>query len=308
MTEDEFKMKVSIPTDDKGMTGRQCPECSGFFKLEFGTGIVEEDLKMQCPYCGHQDEPSEYLTEDQMEYLKSHALRACLQRLTPIMKSMERRPDPRAFLSIGIKVNINTPPVYDYEEPELETEVVCEGCTLHYSIYGVYGFCPDCGSKNALQIFRSNLILANKFQELVEKVEPEFHESLLASALATCVSAFDGFGREVQQRSTGGQNNGQRGHSFQNLAKVQDRMKQTHSVDIAEGIPSDKWAVAVCAFQKRHLLAHRSGVIDDAYIRESGDTGAIIGRKIQIYPEEISDVQEVLLLLAPRIQAALQRE
>ena len=42
-------------------------------------------------------------------------------------------------------------------EKQLETEVVCVNCTLRYSVYGVFAFCPDCGQHNSLQILDKNL-------------------------------------------------------------------------------------------------------------------------------------------------------
>ena len=30
---------VSIPADERGYTGRECPSCESYFKVRFGTGL-----------------------------------------------------------------------------------------------------------------------------------------------------------------------------------------------------------------------------------------------------------------------------
>ena len=73
------------------------------------------------------------------------------------LKKIERRPDPRAFISIGITVKGSPTPIIHYSERELEERVTCSACTLQYTIYGAFGFCPDCGVHNSLQIANADL-------------------------------------------------------------------------------------------------------------------------------------------------------
>jgi hypothetical protein len=47
-------------------------------------------------------------------------------------------------------------PIRYYVEREIETPLTCERCTLDYPIYGVFAFCPDCGSHTSLQILQKN--------------------------------------------------------------------------------------------------------------------------------------------------------
>jgi hypothetical protein len=84
-----------------------------------------------------------------------------------------------------------------YRESKLENEVVCDRCTLRYTIYGVFGFCPDCAVHNSLQILNKNLELVQKIMAVAETQEPPVAQHLLENALEDCVSAFDGFGRET---------------------------------------------------------------------------------------------------------------
>jgi len=97
-----------------------------------------------------------------------------------------------------MKVKSSTPhPISYYREKKLETEVVCDNCTLRYAIYGVFGWCPDCGTHNSFQILTKNLELAKKELALAEKAEKDLAEHLIGDALENVVSAFDGFGRQL---------------------------------------------------------------------------------------------------------------
>ena len=69
----EEGIRISLPEDEDGFTGRQCPDsnCRGYFKIEFGTGLDGEDLPCHCPYCGHIDDQSEFITNAQKNYAMS---------------------------------------------------------------------------------------------------------------------------------------------------------------------------------------------------------------------------------------------
>ena len=49
------RISIRITSDKDGFTGRECPQpdCKGYFKIEFGTGLKGESLSCHCPYCGH---------------------------------------------------------------------------------------------------------------------------------------------------------------------------------------------------------------------------------------------------------------
>lgn len=76
---------------------------------------------------------------------------------------------------------------------------MCDSCTLQYAIYGLFGFCPDCGEHNSFQILSKNLDLALKQLDLSSSIDDAALRRHLTEedALENCVSAFDGFGRET---------------------------------------------------------------------------------------------------------------
>src|SRR5262249_22035276 len=146
-----MEFRISVPTDAGGYTGRECPACKSYFKIRFGTG-VKGPAPCHCPYCGEVCPHDKFWAHDQLEYVKSVALNKVTTSLLNDLRRLDRRPDPNAFLSFGITVKGHPTPVRVYRESLLEQELKCEGCTLEYAIFGAFGFCPDCGIHNSLQI------------------------------------------------------------------------------------------------------------------------------------------------------------
>jgi hypothetical protein len=198
--------QVSVPmqSDEDGYFGRECPveECLGYFKITFGTG-VQGPAPCHCPYCGHSGESNTFWTQEQLDYARSVVLRKVTDALRKDMKGMEFDHKPRGGFGIGISLKVKSGPSHPiryYREKELETHVVSDNCTLRYAIYGVFGWCPDCGVHNSIQILTKNLELAKKELSLAESAEKELADHLIGDALENIVSSFDGFGREICER------------------------------------------------------------------------------------------------------------
>lgn len=200
---------------------------------------------------------------------------------------------------MGAEFKGRTHPIHYYTEEQLETEVICEVCTLHYAIYGVFGYCPDCGTHNSLQILTKNAELIDKQVVLAENIEDndELAEHLVADALENAVSAFDAFGREACRVYGVKATNPQKAEnlSFQNLSRVDAQIRQLFGFRLSDALVTSDWNFIIQCFQKRHLLAHRMGVVDQQYIDITGDRRAVIGRKITVEPVEVR-------VLASRIQ------
>jgi hypothetical protein len=279
---DQFS--ISISPDDDGYLGRECPveECLGYFKITPGTGI-KGPAPCHCPYCGHSGDSSTFNTEEQIEYAKSVVIRQVTDALLKDMKSMEFDHKPQGIFGVGLSLKVTQGarhPIQYYREKELETHVVCDDCTLRYAIYGVFGWCPDCGVHNSVQILSKNLELARKELALAGSAEKELAEHLIGDALENVVSAFDGFGREICLR---------KGTEirFQSLPGARRNVQQQFGFDFGDALTPEQWEYVCRVFQKRHLLAHKMGVIDEDYVQKANDPGAIAGRKIRVSHEEV---------------------
>lgn len=292
------RFNIPIKPDKDGYLGRECPvkTCKGYFKLTPGTGLRGK-APCHCPYCGHSGEMSDFVTKAQVEYAKSVVLRQVTDAVHLDLQDMEFNHPARGPFGIGIsmKVTRGAPhPIRHYREKQMETEVVCDQCTLRYAIYGVFGWCPDCGAHNSVQILTKNLELARKELALAQSLERDLAEHLIGDALENIVSAFDGFGREICERK-GAE------IRFQSLPGAQRRVREVFGFDFADALAAGEWEIACRTFQKRHLLAHKMGVVDEDYLQKTDDPGAVVGRKMRVTAEEVSAAIAIIETLGARL-------
>lgn len=298
-------VSVSLPKDESGLTGRECPrpECEGYFKVKSGTGLIGESLPCYCPYCGVPGPSDHFYTKEQIEYARSIVFKSVSDNLFNSLKKLETR---RSSLSIRVSRDAQIP-IRHYREKQLETEIICENCTLQYSVFGVFAFCPDCGKHNTLQILKKNLILAEKLLALSQEVDRDMSRHLLENALEDCVSSFDGFGRSLFQIASKelSENDRSAKVSFQNLKNANQTLKAKFAIDMESLMESGDWKFLVTSFQKRHLLAHSMGVVDEEYLSKTSDQSATIGRKIPLDIDSISRLSQLLSDLGEKLTTAV---
>jgi len=293
------RIKVSLESED-GFFGRECPneDCLGYFKVHIGTGLKGENLPCFCPYCGHMGDHKTFFTQEQIEYAQSVALNKITGAILKDLKEMEFKHD-LGFFKMEMKVKGQPQPIKRYREKDLETEVTCEKCTLEYSIYGVFAFCPDCGSHNSLQMLYKNFELAQKEVDLAETAEEEMRDFLLSDALKNAVSAFDGFGREavlINSKKFYVKDTGPNEItiSFQNLLKAQKRINDIFGFDFLLKITQTEINFLNRCFQKRHVLTHRMSVVDQEYLDLTGDVDEVVGRKVSLKKDEVISLINIL--------------
>jgi hypothetical protein len=307
-------ISVPIPHDKDGYLGRECPNphCGGYFKIVSGTGLKGENLPCNCPYCGHSAPHDQFWTKEQIEYAKSVALRRITDALHKDLKSLEFEHKPQGGFGIGLSLKVergHPTPIHYFGERQLQTEIVCGNCTLHYSVYGVFAFCPDCRQHNSLLILNKNLEVVGKMLDLAASAEKELADNLVENALEDCVSSFDGFGREFCRVYASKAVDPSRAEriSFQNLDGARQNLSDLFTVDLVGGVTAIEWAGAVQGFQKRHLVSHKMGVVDAEYVRRSGDPQSVAGHKISIGADEVREISRIVFRLAQYMVAEVTR-
>lgn len=280
---------ISLPADADGWLGRECPKegCERYFKVTPGTGVKDIET-CRCPYCGHEGRSNTFFTQAQIDHALSVVKNQVVGALLKDLKSMEFS-HRAGGIGLSLKVRGQAPPVRGYSEQDLETETVCDGCTLRYAIYGLFGFCPDCGAHNNLNILDASLRLVTKMLSLAAAAEADIAKSLVENALEDCVSAFDGWGRAVSEAFAGKAADPVKAGkvSFQNIRRAHDALKVHFAFDAEAVLGAETVAALHRAFQKRHLLAHRMGVVDEDYLRQTADPEAREGRRVTISAFEV---------------------
>ena len=303
---------ISIPTDETGMIGRECPEpsCERYFKIQQGTGLKDNNLPSHCPYCWHEEEQDKFVTKAQIEHAVSAALNKIADAVLKDLKSLDFNHKPRGEFDIGIsmKVTGTATPVRRYRERDLETEVVCDKCTLRYMIYGVFGFCPDCGVHNSLQILEKNFEITEKVLTLAETQNASIAQQLIENALEDCVSAFDGFGRETCRVFGKKAANPKTAADirFQNIKGAAEKVFEEFNVRLSDAVGQSEWTKIQYAFQKRHLLAHKMGVVDEAYQKATDVSAASIGKRVSISKDDVYELLSGLRAIGNYLYTTLE--
>lgn len=300
-------LEISLPLDEEGMIGRECPqkECGKYFKVKPGTGIQDNPV-MFCPYCQYEGAPDEFFTKEQIEYAESIALRHITDQLHRELKKLERHSFRSGFISLEIKVKRGTPiPIQRYLERELQERICCENCGCEYAIYGIFAVCPDCGQQNLFQVVRANLELIrrqvsleqNLYERFGQEYETELKEilgevgqKLVEDACENAVTVFEAFFKELNRRFHSRARDPARaasGNLFQRLDGTRDWFLEQFNFDIFAILDDGEVENLYLLFNKRHILTHNLGIIDEKYLRRTGLRQDLLDHKVDVSVDEV---------------------
>jgi len=303
-------IRVSLPTDEQGMVGQQCPspECGQYFKLKPGTGLPIEDCG--CPYCGTRADSSEFLTYDQLEYAKSVAAKQVLEpTLRDFKRNIEALNRPSRGSLIDIKFSVNLPPfrTHSYQESDVETHVTCTNCGLEFAVFGVFAFCPDCGQLNAFDVFEACLEVCRRRLRLLDLPETaadqELVKAILVDALRSAVAAFDALGKKLRQARPDVFPDRPK-NLFQNVAALDRSLDKATGAGLAARLGADGFDNLVRLFQVRHVYEHNLGVVDEEFVAKVPAYRHLKGR---LYPLSREDVERLVELLG-QFSSSLENE
>lgn len=305
------QIPVKFPTDEHGLTGRECPSCKGYFKVKLGTGLPTAECI--CPYCGEKKNHDQFFTQAQIEYAKSVAVR---EVLGPEMRKLERsikdleRSTRGGFIQIKVRTSGFNFPLKYYREKELETQLTCDNCGLEFAIYGVFANCPDCARLNALVIFNKSIEVAKKTLNLIDSIdqkEKSLIETTLEGALSGGVSSFDAFGKALRSKYPEKFPIRPR-NLFQNITALSEGMKKLLGISLPDLIGKDEYVFLLKYFQVRHIYEHNMGVVDDDFVKKVPDLAHLKGRKFRLDRAEVDKFLDEIKKMGNKIMDYLEKK
>lgn len=302
------QIEVRFPTDEHGLTGRECPSCRGYFKVKIGTGLPTSECI--CPYCGEKANHDHFFTQAQIEYAKSVAVREVLgpelRKLERTFKDLERS-TRGGFIQIKVRTSGFDFPLKYYREKELETHVTCDNCGLEFAIYGVFANCPDCARLNALVIFNKSMEVAKKTLNLINSIdqkEKSLIDATLKGALSGGISSFDAFGKALRikypEKLPPKPKN-----LFQNIPALSEGIKKLLGISLSDLIGKNEYEFLLKYFQVRHIYEHNMGVVDDDFVRNIPSLRHLKGRKFLLEKDEIGKFLDLLKDLGNKLMNSL---
>ena len=168
---------------------------------------------------------------------------------------------------------------------DLESE--CTGDGAIFALNGAIFRCPLCGIENPREVMRSMT------DQIRSRCARSVSRDVLSEMLGKIVSTFDGVMRRSNEIAVENHNRlniepHPTVNSFQNIAAA--RVKLLPIFDIASA--TSDWSAYVCTAQKRHLFSHGLGVVDEKYIKKSGDNSSVLGKQVKLTTEEIVSFAE----------------
>ncbi|OSP26840.1 hypothetical protein B7767_41605 [Streptomyces sp. 13-12-16] len=154
---DSFETRVSIPSDDNGFFGRQCPERSLVFRMDVQQyEALPDSLALWCVYCGHHAEYSEFMTEQQRDRIMHAAGDFAMQMVSQELDKMFGGL-ARSSRGGSISFSYRSQPFYPHPLPGIDEEQLvrvrtCAGCQNNYAVFGEHRHCPMCGQLPAASV------------------------------------------------------------------------------------------------------------------------------------------------------------
>lgn len=299
----DMVISVEIPLDDDGFLDRQCPSvnCRRYFKVLHTDWEAAQVSAVVCPFCGYDDDPGNFTTVEQQDYLQQTALAIAQEKLQEMLsgfaKSVNRRQSRNSLISINVTTKFSeiAVPVTPEALDSLRLQIQCDQCSCTYAVVGAGFFCPLCGTNSARHTFQQAISKARNAVEVARDLgsraadrdaAAEARRDALENQINNLVTAFQRFGEaayeELPQYSTPPGRN-----LFQRLADASKQWAQTGGRPFESMVDPGEWSELLKYFQQRHLLSHQDGFVDAEYIRKSGDTTYKAGQRLVITEAQV---------------------
>jgi len=319
-----MSVSVAIESDDKGYIDKQCPneDCEFIFKVNEEDWInIFKDEAVWCPFCRHEAPSEQWFTIEQVEHAKAEASAVMQGKIHNSLRSgaqkFNRRQSKNSFISMSMKVTggpKRTHTIPAKAADLMQLEIQCESCESRFSVVGSAYFCPACGHNSVTRTFRDSLrkIRAKKDsvgivkQAITETAGKDEAELTCRSLIETCISdgvvafqqycegMYDIFGKAPF-------------NAFQRLEQASELWGKAVRKGFDEWLSEDEINVLRILYQKRHLLAHNEGIVDEKYIQKSGDEKYKKGQRLIISANDVESLVTCLEKLSISIEEACSK-
>lgn len=325
-TDDGFTTSVAIPLDEDGYFGRECPSCEAPFKMRQDEyEALPEEIELTCPYCGHREEHSAFMSAAQRERVlaaaKGIALQYAHEQINDMLgRTFGRRSRPRrsgSFVSIETSYKPGSPPpikaLPDIVEKQTRRIVECSSCGTHHAVYSATAFCPVCGPRPATEKLLEAIEAARGALAIEDRFDHDERENLRAAgvferfavdAIESVVSLFEQFAREqfFERVDDGDAHTKNKGNIFQRLDDTATLFCDHADIDLPSLVGTDRWERLKRAFAQRHVLVHNGGVVDEKFLNQVPGTSLKLGQRLVVRRDDgqsaLEDLQAVVRALA----------
>jgi hypothetical protein len=280
---------ISLPLDEKEYFDRCCPnpQCQKQFKVKFEDWKnIVQDEQVYCPVCKQYAPATDWNTPEQVKYIKSVSVAHIQKQIGSAFKkdalNFNRKQKPGLVsMSLDYKPGqaiISIPPSV---ESVLEQNYECNICNCRYSYLGTAYFCPACGNENVegnLKEWIKNIEnftlhfseIEKNFSSLLTKEDCQSYiTQLIEEHFCKVVTIFQVYSEQLFKSKPSAQNMKIRKNIFQNIDDSSKKWSELTGKSLEDIFDQKKLTDIKIKFQKRHLLTHRNGIVDEEYLQKT---------------------------------------
>ena len=322
---DGHEVSMQIKMDADGYYDRECPspDCLFQFKVLYSDwSTLFKDEQVFCPLCRYEAPAKQWATTEQANQIReqSHAYATSFinQALHDGVADANRQLPKKGFVTMSLSFSGSTAqhvfvPIEAKEAFTLKIE--CSQCSAHYAVVGGAFFCPNCGHNSAEQTFddalrkvgakldyttlvRETIKNANQLDEgeLVAR-------SLVETALSDCVSALQRLCEELFKRHFPAEI--PPFNIFQRLDDASGLWRSKLSAGYDDWLSATQLQEMKVLYQRRHLLAHSEGMVDDKYLQKSQDATYKAGQRIVVKEQDVRKLISYISTIADQLKSRL---
>jgi uncharacterized Zn finger protein (UPF0148 family) len=321
-------MKISIPIkpDEEGFIDKECPdeECKFQFKVhEKDWTNIFKDESVFCPMCGKESTSDNFWTAEQIRNAEGQASQLLESKIHKAMKedanTFNRSQPKGGFLSMSMRVKGN---VYEKiilpipSKDIFEQKIKCEKCESRYSVIGSAFFCPACGHNSVEKTFSAAI---NKIESTINNIptirtalnsiskdQAEITcQTIIEKGLLDCVVAFQRFCDMMYKKHIEAKPK-ILFNSFQKLDVGGDLWYELFNESYVNWLSKSQYERLNMLFQRRHLLQHTDGIIDQKYLDKSGDDKYNIGQRVIVKERDVLELVGYIKLLSDKIRIKIE--
>jgi len=285
---------VFLVSDKEDFFGRTCPKCEGYFRT------VNIANVMHCPYCSIRANLIRFTTKNQLEFIDE-----VRKKFLAGFSGDEVEEIDLDAIAGGLP---NNRPVWAYSEERQQNSFTCEKCGNRYDILGEYGCCPICGVRNSLQVLTTHFDrLLAQFESAKAAIADRSERKIEWEKMTTtCISDFEAMARDIQKELLGLPMTPARRReveqiSFQQILKAGEMLRGFFAIDLLKNVPKADKDFLHKMFNRRHILVHNAGRVDQEYLHRTEDSSVRLHEKIVVRSREISRLIPLLKTTATNL-------
>lgn len=291
--------RVSIPVDEDGFFGRQCPVCDQGFRIsDEDYDALPDDAHLWRVYCGHVDDHCEFLTDQQEERVMRAAGDYAEQLIGTALDDTFRSVARRSKGTISYRSKPFYPsPLPGIDEERLIRERTCPSSGTRYAVFGEHRFCPVCGPLPPLTVAEDAIAAEVTRLDALAELPPETlallreqgvldrtfvdtMENLVGVVEALADAIFRLAVPQADEVLKG------KGNVFQRLEDTADLFDEHLGADLRKTLGAD-WPTLGKAWATRHVFTHNDGIVDSRYLAAVPDSWAREGQRLRLTESEV---------------------